>query len=494
MAQMRINKRLVTFASIFLFVAATVGWALHRAWTTLAEVEILDRKFSTEIGRGVDQLADIQRQYAEYAGIAEHLPKLIYELNDSLLAYAAQDDLDQLKNFQRQSQELKVWLEQEKASVTQMKLIFTQPVVFTVDAKQFVENIDRAYDAYLAAARELTSQATPPADRALKLKQFGMVQRSSRSVLALTNQAYAQSEAIKLSLFTSEEWFPRMHKMISEWIPTLHRRLILASIVSVLGLCTALSVLVYRLWVSPLRTKLVESDSIIQRQEKFAHLGELAAVVAHEIKNPLTAINARLYTLQRALAEGSTEHADATVIRTEIQRLDQIVKDFLRLDRPNEGQRTRLAAEPLLKEIQSLFASHLEKQSIALTVESAAECQLLGDAQQLKQVLINLVQNAADSIQQDGAITLRARDSTARLKGLDVQAVILEVEDTGPGIAPEVQEKLFHPFFTTKVDGTGLGLPISARIIDKLGGKIDFQTRLHHGTTFRIILPVADRK
>ena len=74
-----------------------------------------------------------------------------------------------------------------------------------------------------------------------------------------------------------------------------------------------------------------------------------------------------------------------------------------------------------------------------------------------------------------------------------MDAVYIEVEDTGPGIPSEVQERLFHPFFTTKTNGTGLGLPISARIVDKLGGKLDFLTRLEHGTTFRIIMPACEQ-
>ena len=113
--------------------------------------------------------------------------------------------------------------------------------------------------------------------------------------------------------------------------------------------------------------------------------------------------------------------------------------------------------------------------------------------QAMQQVLINLIQNAADSIEDDtGTVTLRARlHSTGRGTATD-RRVILEVEDTGAGITPEVQERLFDPFFSTKDNnGTGLGLPIAAKIIEQHKGTLDFETRLGHGTVFRITLPAS---
>src|SRR5208282_4720816 len=116
------------------------------------------------------------------------------------------------------------------------------------------------------------------------------------------------------------------------------------------------------------------------------------------------------------------------------------------------------------------------------------------DPQQLKQVLINLVQNAAESIVQNGQITLRARDSMARLAGQYRPVVILETEDNGRGIPADVQKRLFDPFFSTKDTGTGLGLAIAARIIEKHGGQLEFQTRPQHGATFGVIFPTCPPK
>jgi signal transduction histidine kinase len=221
----------------------------------------------------------------------------------------------------------------------------------------------------------------------------------------------------------------------------------------------------------------------------MAHFGELAAGVAHEIRNPLTAIRARLFTLQKSLTEGTSAHEDALVIRNEIDRLNRIVTDFLQLARPAEPRLVPLSAEPLLNEIKQLFLRQCEKQGIELRVESSNGTRLLVDPQQMKQVLINLVQNAADSIEVDGSITLRARRDTGRLAERSAEVVVIEVQDTGAGIPPAVQKRLFDPFFSTKEGGTGLGLSIAAQIVNNHGGKLEFQTQPSQGTTFAIVLP-----
>src|SRR5262249_5855601 len=112
---------------------------------------------------------------------------------------------------------------------------------------------------------------------------------------------------------------------------------------------------------------------------------------------------------------------------------------------------------------------------------------------QLKQALINLVQNAVDSLNGGGTITLRARPDRKRLGNGESDVVVLEVADTGEGIPPEVEGRLFDPFFTTKDSGMGLGLSIAARIVEKQGGVLQYKTQVKHGTTFGIVLPAAER-
>jgi signal transduction histidine kinase len=268
--------------------------------------------------------------------------------------------------------------------------------------------------------------------------------------------------------------------------------------------------LIYRVKIAPLRAQLVESRAIIERQEKLASLGTLAAGVAHEIRNPLTAINVRLHSLKRTLVRGSSEHEDATVIDQEIQRLDRIVRDVLHFARPAEPQPITITAGSLFSRVHGLLGSQLEKASIRLNHASSpsgtsgSPLWIRVDPQQIEQVLINLIQNAAESIGRDGTITLRARSSVMHLArlprhsfrakaGQATPVVVLEVIDTGKGIPLKVQERLFDPFFTTKEAGTGLGLSIAARIVEKHGGALQYQTEVDRGTTFGIVLPRVEK-
>jgi len=131
--------------------------------------------------------------------------------------------------------------------------------------------------------------------------------------------------------------------------------------------------------------------------------------------------------------------------------------------------------------------SELDRAGIELKINVSHPAWILADSSQLKQVLINLIQNSADSISEKGVITLGL--STGALGGFNELAATLFVTDTGKGIPPEVQKRLFDPFFTTKESGTGLGLAIAARIVEKHGGQLRYKTEVNRGTTFEIILP-----
>ena len=226
-----------------------------------------------------------------------------------------------------------------------------------------------------------------------------------------------------------------------------------------------------------------------ERHEKLASLGLLAAGVAHEIRNPLTAIKAALFIQKKKFQAPSPERDNVEVVEREILRLERIVNAFLQFARPAEPELTTISADLLLLESQHSSAPQLEKNNIRLKLEPSEPLHIRVDVGQFKQVLINLIQNAADSIGRDGTITLRARPDRKRLANGEMPVVILEVADTGKGIPPEVEKRLFDPFFTTKENGTGLGLSIAARIVQKHGGELQYQTQVNHGTTFGIILP-----
>ena len=259
----------------------------------------------------------------------------------------------------------------------------------------------------------------------------------------------------------------------------------------ILGLTVVLAVMVYRGMIAPLRVSLNQSSSIIERQEKLASLGILASGVAHEIRNPLTAIKFRLFSLRKALPE-VVQNEDAGVIAGEINRLEAIVQDFLQFARPSEPKLIRTRTSQVLKDVYELLRPQLERVAIDLAVEKDEPMFVYSDPQQMKQVLINLIQNSAESIGQNGRITLRVRRGIAELEGRSRPASILSVSDTGKGIPPEVEARLFDPFFTTKEGGTGLGLAVSARIVEKHGGLLRYETKLNEGATFEIVLPAVE--
>jgi signal transduction histidine kinase len=241
--------------------------------------------------------------------------------------------------------------------------------------------------------------------------------------------------------------------------------------------------------IGPLRARLTESQALLARQEKLAALGALGAGVAHEIRNPLTAIKFRLFSLQKALPPEFADNEDARTISEELNRLDRIVKDFLQFARPAEPELVRVPAERVLQEVQEFMKSELGQAAVDLKLDVSQPAWILADTYQLKQVLINLIQNATDSIGKNGVITLGLKTGAALFAGKHQSAAILSVRDTGRGIPVEVQTRLFDPFFTTKEGGTGLGLAIAARIVEKHGGILRYRTEVNRGTTFEIVLP-----
>ncbi len=442
-----LKLRLSCFALVIAVLAYLIGWAAYASWR--------------EMGRLQNRLNTVQLHSFE---IADHLQVTILRLHNSLVRYDLDRDPKEFAQFQRASTELNEWIDTQK------------PLLQSVRERELLNQIDAAYDVFLAAA----TNAVHTPDQSNRLHHINGVQNASVPLLELGYQlAEAHRETLAESLVASQ-------KSIS-----LLRWVIFGSLLLLMSALVWLFATVYREMITPLQIKLVQSRAIIERQEKLASLGVLAAGVAHEIRNPLTAIKACLFSHQRSLDKSSAQFQDVLVIGNEINRLEAIVKDFLLFARPAEPQLVTMEAAPILREVHDLLAPEFEKQAIQLKIGSIAPDFFRADQQQLKQVLINLVQNAAESIDHDGQITLRARTDTARLKGHPEPVIILETEDTGKGIPLDVQKRLFDPFFSTKETGTGLGLSIAARIVEKHGGAIEFQTQPNHGTIFGIVLPIC---
>lgn len=259
-----------------------------------------------------------------------------------------------------------------------------------------------------------------------------------------------------------------------------------------LAAIAAVVVLLYQDVVWPLRGKLVESETLLAKSEKLAALGTLAAGVAHEIRNPLTAIKARLYTLRRSqtLPEGRD---DIQAIALEVDRLEHIVRDVLSYARPADPVLGPLELSAWLRDFAAFVEPELAARQLRLAVEADGEATVHGDPGQLRQILLNLIRNAQEALEgRAGRITLALRRERAILRGRAAATAVLTVADDGPGIPPEIQSRLFDPFFTTKASGTGLGLSIVARLVENQRGEIGFQSAPHAGTRFFVRLPLAD--
>ena len=410
----------------------------------------------------------LNQAYSESFRIADQFRELLRQSNSSIYRYGTDHDPADLEKFLKASQELDLWIDEQKPKLT------AEP------EKTLMHQIDVAYDHYLLTAKELQT----------RLQSLGRQSATMADYAGLTNESqhlFDLGRALAEAHYRSrEEALSQANQTITEL-----RILVFVSLSCLFVFGVALAAAVYRDMIAPLRVKLVESQALMERQEKLVSLGMLAAGVAHEIRNPLTAIKAALFIQQKNFQPGTQEFADVKIVEREILRLEKIVNDFLLFARPTNPQLATITADAPLREVHALLAPQLAKSNIQLVLEESPPLRIKADVPQIKQVLINLIQNAADAIGQDGVVKLRVRRDRRRLESSEKNVVILEVADNGKGISPEVQKRLFDPFFTTKDAGTGLGLSIAAGIVHKHGGALEYQTQVDYGTTFGIILPLV---
>jgi signal transduction histidine kinase len=313
----------------------------------------------------------------------------------------------------------------------------------------------------------------------LKARAFGAPDALPR--MALTDAMFAQAQR-----FDAERELGGVQASL-DWLRTWS----VAATLLVAVLVIWLGVFLWHELIEPLRLRVIAGDRLIRRHEKLSTLGRFAAGVAHEIRNPLNSIKARLYAQSRSLSDGSAAHEDNRVISEEVIRLEQIVQDFLAFARPPEPRLETIRASEPLHAAAELLRPELEAGRIRLALDVGEDPLLRADAAQLRQVLVNLIRNARESLVGGGQISVSCRRRQPRRGPPGPAQAEIEVRDTGPGIPREIEARLFEPFFTTKSNGSGLGLSIVAQIIEAHAGRIECETQLNVGTTFRILLPVA---
>lgn len=220
--------------------------------------------------------------------------------------------------------------------------------------------------------------------------------------------------------------------------------------------------------------------------EKHAAVGKLAAGVAHEINNPLTGILTFAEELRDDLPDDAAEREDLDFIVRETLRCRQIVRDLLDFSRQTKPNRQRIKPETVVRRAMNLVEKQAAFHDITFTLKVDSKTpEVLADANQLQQAMLNLIINARDAMEGKGRITLRAdSDETGMAR--------IEVEDEGSGIAPQDLVRIFEPFFSTKGNqGNGLGLAAVRSIVDQHAGHVTVSSQLGEGTRFRIVLPAA---
>ncbi|MBU3916913.1 histidine kinase [bacterium] len=232
-------------------------------------------------------------------------------------------------------------------------------------------------------------------------------------------------------------------------------------------------------------TKLEESRQHLKQSEKMAMVGKLAAGMAHSIRNPLTSVKMRLFSLGRTARLTKNQKEDFQVISEEIHHVDTIVQNFLEFSRPPKLNFQRVSPSVVVDLALQLLEHRLKSYNVEVTVVREQPLpDINGDPEQLKEVVVNIIINACEAMDgRGGTVLIEEEDRT--IEG-GKRVLTLKISDDGPGIPNAIKEKIFEPFFTTKDEGTGLGLSIATRIIEGHNGYLECVSEVGKGSLFTI--------
>lgn len=233
--------------------------------------------------------------------------------------------------------------------------------------------------------------------------------------------------------------------------------------------------------------KVREMMAQMERSRQMAAIGEFAAEIAHEIRNPLTSMKLNQQRLERLVRSGRMPPEAEEPIRISLReagRLDRVVRGILHLGRPRTAERQLYPVRTVVQEALEVIRAQAERQNIQIDAALESGDPLIwGDPEQFRGALLNLFLNAVDAMPDGGMLS----SSLAMADGM----LELRITDTGPGVSPEARAQLFRPFFSTKADGTGLGLAIALRTVEEHGGRLALDESRPAGTTFLVQIPLA---
>jgi signal transduction histidine kinase len=245
---------------------------------------------------------------------------------------------------------------------------------------------------------------------------------------------------------------------------------------------------------------LTRVEQLVERErlrDRLAALGEMAAAIAHEVKNPLGGIEVMAGILKRQLPDSEDAQSILADIIKEAKMANAIVLEVLEFVRPIRLQVERISLSDVIRDAVSLSEGHVPRGDVAVEIALPADLAAIqGDPHQLRQLFTNLLTNAFEALTGRGSVRILAtqlqeEEPPAGSDIVSSASIQVDVMDDGPGVPPEVMDRIFSPFFTTKPQGSGLGLAIVRKIVDAHDGRIDVSQRRGGGTQFRVTLPVT---
>ena len=428
------------FYGLLLAVVAVVGVS---AWLTVRAIG----------GIEVIQAASDDLELRRFR-IAAKLRTQVHRLSASMLRYQVTGDEVFRKRFERNRAQLNEFIEENRS------------LLDTKEEKATLREIEGSLADYFEDAKALMDERE---QAQLSAERIERIKGELDGIIELANElGDARKDSFRMLLAD--------YRVSSRGL----QRSIVAALGLLLVVLTVLVWLGYRVFFAPLRGELSAAKALAGQREELANIGTLASGIAHEIRNPLTAMKARAYAL-KAIVDDPKAIKQAEVIEGEIDRLERVVRSVLDFARPAEVSLESVKLDDYLYEIRELVEPDLEEKGIKLTRSGDAGFDAKLDPAQMKQVLINLIRNAGEACSESGGeIELGARSVGGR--------TTIFVRDNGIGIPEEYRSKLFEPFYSKKPAGTGLGLSIARNIVRKHGGELNFETTEGKGTTFVVTL------
>ncbi|MFW5490316.1 MAG: ATP-binding protein [Desulfovibrio sp.] len=236
--------------------------------------------------------------------------------------------------------------------------------------------------------------------------------------------------------------------------------------------------------------QLEKSQEILLQAEKLALVGKMAAGVAHSVRNPLTSLKMRLFSLERSLSLDPMQREDFEVISEEIKHIDTILNNFLEFSRPPKMRFQSVSPSAVVDNTLQLLRHRLQSGNVDIQLHRDDPLPPTAiDPEQLKEALVNIILNACEAMVEGGTITIS--EDLGVVDGVG-RMILIRVADNGPGVPKSIMDDIFSPFFSTKEEGSGLGLAISRRILEDHGGWLSLKSKEGYGAIFSLAVPCKE--